>query len=332
VPLIEIVSEPEIRTPEEAASYLRALHSILVYLGICDGNMEEGSFRCDANVSIRPVGQTELGTKTELKNMNSFKNVQKGLHYEIERHGEVIGSGGKIVQETRLFDPSTGATVSMRSKEQAHDYRYFPDPDLLPLRVDPELVEKMRVSLPELPREKKDRFVRDFGIPEYDAGVLTAERSLAQYFEDTVAIFPNPKSVSNWMMTEFMRVLKGQDAGVASAPVDPLNLAQLLKMIEDGTISGKIGKTVFEEMWSSGKGADEIVKEKGLVQVSDVSELTDIIRKILDENTSQVARYLGGKSQLLAFFVGQTMKATRGKANPQLVNEILSVELEKLRN
>lgn len=332
VPLIEIVSEPEIRTPEEAASYLRSLHSILVYLGICDGNMEEGSFRCDANVSIRPVGQTELGTKTELKNMNSFKNVQKGLHYEIERHGEVIGSGGKIVQETRLFDPSTGATVSMRSKEQAHDYRYFPDPDLLPLRVAPELIEKMRDSLPELPREKKDRFVRDFGIPEYDAGVLTAERSLAQYFEETVAIFPNPKSVSNWMMTEFMRVLKGQDAGVASAPVDPSNLAQLLKMIEDGTISGKIGKTVFEEMWSSGKGADEIVKEKGLVQVSDVSELTDIIRKILDENTSQVARYLGGKSQLLAFFVGQTMKATRGKANPQLVNEILSVELEKLRN
>lgn len=332
VPLIEIVSEPEIRTPEEAASYLRAVHSILVYLGICDGNMEEGSFRCDANVSIRPNGQRELGTKTELKNMNSFKNVQKGLHYEIERHGEVLGAGGKIVQETRLFDPSTGATVSMRGKEQAHDYRYFPDPDLLPLRVEPELIEKMRGSLPELPREKKERFVRDFGIPEYDAGVLTSERSLAQYFEDTVAIFPNPKSVSNWMMTEFMRALKGQDAGVVSAPVDPENLGQLLKMIEDGIISGKIGKTVFEEMWSSGRGADQIVKEKGLVQVSDVSELTDIIRTILDENPNQVARYLGGKNQLLAFFVGQTMKATRGKANPQLVNEILLVELEKFRN
>jgi aspartyl-tRNA(Asn)/glutamyl-tRNA(Gln) amidotransferase subunit B len=293
--------------------------------------MEEGSFRCDANVSIRPNGQTELGTKTELKNMNSFKNVQKGLHYEIERHGEVLGSGGKIVQETRLFDPSTGATVPMRSKEQAHDYRYFPDPDLLPLRVEPELIEKMRGFLPELPREKKERFVRDFGIPEYDAGVLTSERYLAQYFEDTVAIFPNPKSVSNWMMTEFMRVLKGQDAGVVSAPVDPENLGQLLKMIEDGIISGKIGKTVFEEMWSSGRGADQIVKEKGLVQVSDVSELTDIIRTILDENPNQVARYLGGKNQLLAFFVGQTMKATRGKANPQLVNEILLVELEKLK-
>ena len=189
VPLIEIVSEPDMRTPEEASAYLRTLHSILVYLGICDGNMEEGSFRCDANVSIRPVGQTALGTKTELKNMNSFKNVQKGLQYEIERHTEVLGNGGAIIQETRLFDPSTGSTVSMRSKEQAHDYRYFPDPDLLPLRVEPELVEKMRASLPELPREKKDRFVMDFGIPEYDAGVLTSERSLAQYFEDTVSFF-----------------------------------------------------------------------------------------------------------------------------------------------
>ncbi len=292
VPLIEIVSEPDMRTPEEASAYLRTLHSILVYLGICDGNMEEGSFRCDANVSIRPVGQTALGTKTELKNMNSFKNVQKGLQYEIERHTEVLGNGGAIIQETRLFDPSTGSTVSMRSKEQAHDYRYFPDPDLLPLKVEPELVEKMRASLPELPREKKDRFVMDFGIPEYDAGVLTSERSLAQYFEDTVSFFPNPKSVSNWMMTEFMRVLKGQDSSVTSAPVQPKDLASLLKMIEDGTISGKIGKTVFEEMWVSGKRPDQIVKDKGLIQVSDVSELSGIIVKILKDNPNEVSRYL----------------------------------------
>jgi aspartyl-tRNA(Asn)/glutamyl-tRNA(Gln) amidotransferase subunit B len=332
VPLIEIVSEPDMRTPEEASAYLRTLHSILVYLGICDGNMEEGSFRCDANVSIRPVGQTALGTKTELKNMNSFKNVQKGLQYEIERHTEVLGNGGAIIQETRLFDPSTGSTVSMRSKEQAHDYRYFPDPDLLPLKVEPELVEKMRASLPELPREKKDRFVMDFGIPEYDAGVLTSERSLAQYFEDTVSFFPNPKSVSNWMMTEFMRVLKGQDSSVASAPVQPKDLASLLKMIEDGTISGKIGKTVFEEMWVSGKPPDQIVKDKGLIQVSDVSELSGIIVKILKDNPKEVSRYLEGKTQLMGFFVGQAMKATRGKANPQLVNEILTSELEKFRD
>ena len=332
VPLIEIVSEPDMRTPEEASAYLRTLHSILVYLGICDGNMEEGSFRCDANVSIRPFGQTALGTKTELKNMNSFKNVQKGLQYEIERHTEVLGNGGAIVQETRLFDPSTGSTVSMRSKEQAHDYRYFPDPDLLPLKVEPELVEKMRASLPELPREKKDRFEMDFGIPEYDAGVLTSERSLAQYFEDTVSIFPNPKSVSNWMMTEFMRLLKGQESSVASSPVRPKDLAGLLKMIEDGTISGKIGKTVFEEMWISGKSPAQIVKDKGLIQVSDVSELTGIIVKILKDNPKEVSRYLEGKTQLMGFFVGQTMKATRGKANPQLVNEILTSELEKLRD
>ncbi len=332
VPLIEIVSEPDMRTPEEASAYLRTLHSILVYLGICDGNMEEGSFRCDANVSIRPVGQTALGTKTELKNMNSFKNVQKGLQYEIERHTEVLGNGGAIIQETRLFDPSTGSTVSMRSKEQAHDYRYFPDPDLLPLRVEPELVEKMRASLPELPREKKDRFVMDFGIPEYDAGVLTSERSLAQYFEDTVSFFPNPKSVSNWMMTEFMRLLKGQDSSVTSVPIQPKDLAGLLKMIEDGTISGKIGKTVFEEMWVSGKRPDQIVKDKGLIQVSDVSELSGIIVKILQDNPKEVSRYLEGKTQLMGFFVGQTMKATRGKANPQLVNEILTSELEKLRD
>ncbi|MDA8406019.1 MAG: Asp-tRNA(Asn)/Glu-tRNA(Gln) amidotransferase subunit GatB [Deltaproteobacteria bacterium] len=330
VPLIEIVSEPDIRTTEEAAAYLKSLRSILVYLGICDGNMEEGSFRCDANVSIRPKGQTSLGTKTELKNMNSFKNVQKGLQYEIERHTEILRDGGSIVQETRLFDPSTGATVSMRSKEQAHDYRYFPDPDLLPLKVESDLIEKMKLALPELPRQKRDRFVRDLGIPEYDAGVLTAERSLAQFFEDTVTIFPNPKSVSNWIMTEFMRAAKGQDPGTISSPVTPANLAKLLSMIEDGTISGKIGKTVFDEMWVSGKSPDQIVREKGLMQVSDISELTDVIKKILTENPGEVSRYLAGKTQLLAFFVGQTMRATRGKANPQVVNEILLAELNKL--
>ncbi len=221
VPLIEIVSEPEIRSPEEAAAYLRALHSILVYLQICDGNMQEGSFRCDANVSIRPKGEHTLGVKTEVKNMNSFRNVQKALQYEIDRQIEVLNEGGRIVQETLLFDPVSGATASMRSKEQAHDYRYFPDPDLLPLRVEPALVEKMRARLPELPAEKKERFIRQFEIPVYDAGVLTASRNLAEYFEQTVTLFPNPKLVSNWIMTELMRELKGEESGITSCSVTP---------------------------------------------------------------------------------------------------------------
>ena len=332
VPLIEIVSEPDMRSPEDAAAYLRSLHSILVYLGICDGNMEEGSFRCDANVSIRPKGQTYLGTKTELKNMNSFKNVQKGLQHEIERHENTLLGGGNLIQETRLFDPASGTTISMRSKEQAHDYRYFPDPDLLPLRVDLELIERMRKALPELACQKKERFVRDFGIPEYDAGVLTAERSLAEFFEKTVKIFPNPKSVSNWMMTEFMRFLKGSGTSIAYAPVQPSELGGLLSMMEKGAISGKIGKVVFEEMWKTGKDSNQIVEERGLIQVSDVTEITDMIRIILLDNPREVTRYLNGKTQLIAFFVGQTMKATRGRANPQIVNEILTDELEKMRN
>ena len=263
VPLIEIVSEPEIRSPEEAAAYLRALRSILVYLEICDGNMEEGSFRCDANVSIRPVGETNLGVKTELKNMNSFRNVQRGLQYEIERQTAQIKEGERITQETRLFDPTTGTTASMRSKEQAHDYRYFPDPDLLPLRVTPELVERIRSELPELPAQKKERFIKQFGIPPYDAGVLTASRDMAAYFEETVRLFPNPKIVSNWIMTELMRELKGEESGISSCPVSPKELADLLKLIDDGTISGKIAKTVFEEMYATGRGARTIIEEKG---------------------------------------------------------------------
>ncbi len=329
VPLIEIVSEPEIRTPEEAAAYLRSLRSILVYLGICDGNMEEGSFRCDANVSVRPEGATELGVKTELKNMNSFRFVQKALQYEIDRQNDALHQGGRIVQETRLFDPATGTTASMRSKEMAHDYRYFPDPDLLPLRVDDEMLERMRKQLPELPAEKKDRFIRDFGIPPYDAGVLTASRELAAYFERTVEIFQNPKAVSNWIMTELMRELKGDEAGIARCPVSPSQLAELLKLMEDGTISGKIAKSVFEEMYSTGRDPSTIIGEKGLLQVSDAGELTAIIRKILDDNPAEVAKYLSGKKQVVGFFVGQIMKATRGKANPQVVNDILSQEMSR---
>ena len=329
VPLIEIVSEPEIRTPEEAAAYLRALHSVLVYLQICDGNMEEGSFRCDANVSVRPVGEKQLGVKTELKNMNSFRFVQRGLQYEIDRQIALLREGGRIVQETRLFDPVTATTASMRSKEQAHDYRYFPDPDLLPLRVEPELIERLRRELPELPAQKKERFMREFGIPAYDASVLTASRELAAYFERTVELFPNPKTISNWIMTELMRQLKSGDRTVECCPVPPEHLAGLLRLMEDGTISGKIAKAVFEEMYATGKEAGLIIKEKGLVQVSDRGELAEIIRKVLEDNPTEVAKYFSGKTQLIGFFVGQVMKATRGKANPEIVNRILAEELKK---
>lgn len=331
VPLIEIVSEPDLRSPAEAGAYLRALRSILVYLRICDGNMEEGSFRCDANVSIRPKGADGLGVKTELKNMNSFRYVEKGLQYEIDRQREVLTEGGTVTQETRLFESSTGTTAPMRSKEQAHDYRYFPDPDLLPLRVEPDLVETIRNELPELPAEKKERFVREFGIPAYDAGVLTASRELAAYFEETVEQFPNPKSVSNWIMTELMRQLKGEEDGIASCPVTPSQLADLLKLIDDGTVSGKIAKTVFEEMYARGADASVIIKEKGLVQVSDTGELQGVIETVLDANPDEVAKYLAGKKKLMGFFVGQVMKATKGKANPKKVNEILADELERRR-
>lgn len=330
VPLIEIVSEPDMRTPEEASSYLKTLHSILVYLRICDGNMEEGSFRCDANVSVRPVGTVEFGTKTELKNMNSFKNVQKGLQYEINRHTEIVRDGGRIIQETRLFDPTSGATVSMRSKEQAHDYRYFPDPDLLPLRVDEGWITEIKNGLPELPAEKKERFIKDFGIPTYDAGVLTASRDLAEYFEEVVDSFNNPKLISNWIMTEFMRVLKADETSVRDSLVKPAQFAELLRMIEEGKISGKIAKTVFDEMWATGFSSDKIVREKGLLQVSDTSELESIISKILDDNPAEVKKYLDGKTQVVGFFVGQAMKASKGKANPGMVNKILSEQLSKL--
>jgi aspartyl-tRNA(Asn)/glutamyl-tRNA(Gln) amidotransferase subunit B len=332
VPLIEIVSEPDIRSPEEAAAYLRALRAILVYLGICDGNMEEGSFRCDANVSVRPVGESTLGVKAELKNMNSFRNVQRALQYEIERQIGILNEGGTVIQETRLFDPSAGVTASMRTKEMAHDYRYFPDPDLLPLRVEPMLVEKMRALLPELPDEKKERFVRELGIPPYDAGVLTASRELAAYFEETVSLFPNAKAVSNWIMTELMRELKGQEAGITTCAVSPKQLADLLGLMENGTISGKIAKTVFEEMCATGKDPAAIIEEKGLVQVSDKDQLVVAVRTVLQENKGEVLKYLGGKTKLLGFFVGQVMKATKGKANPGLVNEILKEELEKMED
>jgi aspartyl-tRNA(Asn)/glutamyl-tRNA(Gln) amidotransferase subunit B len=327
VPLIEIVSKPEIRTPEEAGDYLRKLRAILMFLDICDGNMEEGSFRCDANISLRPRGETALGVKTELKNMNSFRNVQKALDYEIRRQTALLDQGEKIIQETRLWDAAKAVTASMRGKEEAHDYRYFPDPDLVPLVIDPEWVERIRASLPELPDEKKERFVREYEIPPYDAGILTSSKALANYYEECLRSFAKPKIVSNWILSELLRELKRDEREIEECPVPAAHLSEMLRMVDEGVISGKIAKSVFEEMYRTGKKAGEIVKEKGWVQVSDSSEIDKIIDQVLAANPKEVEAYRKGKEKLFGFFVGQVMKATQGKANPQLVNEILKKKL-----
>ena len=327
VPLLEIVSEPDLRTPQEAADYLRLLRAILQYLEICDGNMEEGSLRCDANVSIRPMGTQTLGTRTEVKNMNSFRHVERALAYEIERQHKVLDEGGTVVQETRLWDPQKGITESMRGKEEAHDYRYFPDPDLVPLTVSPEWIEEIKKGLPELPLQRKDRFVREYQIPEYDAGVITSSKTLADYYEECVRIFPEPKQVSNWIMGDLLRLLKEDDREVEDCPVTPGQLAEMLGLIKDGTISGKIAKTVFEDMYKTGKGATEIVKEEGLVQITDESALEKAVDEVLQNHPNEVDAYKGGRDKLFGFFVGQVMKATQGKANPKLVNEILKKRL-----
>jgi aspartyl-tRNA(Asn)/glutamyl-tRNA(Gln) amidotransferase subunit B len=327
VPLMEIVSEPDIRSAEEAGSYLRQLRSIVRYIGICDGNLEEGSFRCDANVSIRPRGEQKLGTRTELKNLNSFKHVEKAIVYEISRQKETLLDGGQIVQETRLWDPDKNKTTSMRSKEEAHDYRYFPDPDLLPLVIDTEWIQSIKKSLPELPDQKKKRFMEKFDLPSYDAGLLTSDRELADYFEACVLRFPQPKQVSNWVMGSLLGLLNAQDKAIAESPVSPENLARLLALIEEGVISGKIAKTVFDDMAQTGKPAKQIVEEKGLIQITDTAAIDDVVVKIISNNPKEVAAYQNGKTKLLGFFVGQVMRETRGKANPKLVNEILKRKL-----
>jgi len=329
IPLMEIVSEPDIRSPEEAGSYLRQLRSIVRYLGICDGNMEEGSFRCDANVSVRAIGAEQFGTRAELKNLNSFKHVEKALYYEINRQKEIILDGGKVVQETRLWDPVANRSMSMRSKEEAHDYRYFPDPDLLPLVVDEDWIDAVRETLPELPNEKKKRFITEYGLSSYNADVLTASLATANYFEDCLKIFPESKTVSNWIMGSLMGLLNAEGKTIEQSPISSQNLAQLLKLIKEGVISGKIAKVVFEDMAKTGKAPDKIVKEKGLVQVTDVSAIEEIILNILADNAKEVADYRNGKTRLLGFFVGQVMKETKGKANPKIVNEILKEKLEK---
>ena len=323
VPLIEIVSEPDIRSTEEATAYLKELRDILVYLEICDGNMEEGSFRCDANVSIRPVGQKEFGTRTELKNMNSFRHVARALEYEIRRQQAVIEDGEEVIQETRLWNESRGITEPMRSKEESHDYRYFPDPDLTPIAIDDEWIEQIRSTLPELPAARRERFVREYDLPQYDAEILTSSRALADYFETSLETFNEPKTLSNWIMSELLRELKADEREINECPVKPDQLGSLLKLVAKGEISGKMAKTIFSEMYRTGKDPVEIVKEKGLELVSDTSHLNAIIEEIMNDHTEQVRQYRAGKEKILGFFVGQVMKKTRGQADPRAVNELL---------
>jgi aspartyl-tRNA(Asn)/glutamyl-tRNA(Gln) amidotransferase subunit B len=328
VPLLEIVSEPDLNTGEEASLYLQTLRTILRYLKVCDGNMEEGSLRCDANVSVRPKGEAGLGTKTEIKNMNSFRFVRMALDYEIERQREAVGSGIAIVQETRLWDQKQGVTVSMRGKEEAHDYRYFPDPDLVPLEPSPHWIEEIRETLPELPHHKKDRFIRQYSLPAYDSALLVSSKALAEYFESCVTLFPQPKAISNWLMGEVLRLLKRDTREIEECPVSPRQVAELFELMEKGTISGKIAKQVFEEMYETGLSAADIVRRQGLHQVSDEAELSTVIDKILSANPESVERYRSGKTQVFGFLVGQVMKETRGKAHPQLVNRILQEKLK----
>jgi aspartyl/glutamyl-tRNA(Asn/Gln) amidotransferase, B subunit len=327
-PLLEIVSEPELRSAKEAVAYMKKIHTLVRYLDICDGNMQEGSFRCDANVSVRPVGQAEFGTRAEIKNLNSFRFVERAINYEIERQIELIEGGGKVVQETRLYDPDKGETRSMRSKEEANDYRYFPDPDLLPLVIDAATVEDVRRTMPELPDEKAARFVREHGLSDYDAGVLTASKELAQYYETVVArLGSQPKLAANWVMGELSGALNKDNLDVVGSKVTAEALAGLLTRIVDSTISGKIAKEVFEAMWAEGRDADAIIEAKGLKQITDTSAIERAIDEVMAKNPGQLADYRSGKDKLFGFFVGQVMKATGGKANPAQLNDLLKKKL-----
>ena len=322
-PLCEIVSEPDMRAPEEAYAYLTTLRQILLYTGVSDCNMEEGSLRCDANVSVRPRGSREFGTKVEVKNLNSFRFLQKALEYEIERHVGVIESGGRISQETRLWNQTANRTDSMRSKEKAHDYRYFPEPDLLPVHVSAAWREEIRRALPELPHTKQQRFVREYGITAYDAEVLTGSQALADYFEAVAEAGGSAKNAANWMQTELLRRLNDSGKEIDASPVSPAALAELLKLVEKGKITGAVGKKVFATMFESGRSAAEIVAAEGLAQISDTSAIEQAARDVIAKNPDNVAKFKGGNEGVFKFFVGQVMKATRGQANPQAVNDIL---------
>jgi aspartyl-tRNA(Asn)/glutamyl-tRNA(Gln) amidotransferase subunit B len=326
-PLLEIVTEPDMHSPEEVVAYLKTLRETLVYLEVCDGNMEEGSLRCEPNLSLRPSGQKALGTKVELKNINSFKFVKEALEYEIKRQTKVLTEGGKVRQETRLWNIDRGETAVMRSKEEAHDYRYFPDPDLLPLNISTDWIEELRGTLPELAGSKQQRFMSQYGLPEYDAQVVTSSKALSDYFEQCVALFNQPKTVSNWVMGELTRELNGSGTEVQDSPVAPRRLVDLLELVESGAVSLKAARDIFPEMYRSGKSPEDIVRDKGLTQVSDEAALAAIIEDVLGKNSTQVEQYKAGKEQVLGFFVGQVMKASGGKANPGKVNELLKKKL-----
>ena len=327
-PLIEIVSEPDLRSAKEAVAYMKKVHTLVRYLDICDGNMQEGSFRCDANVSVRPKGSDKFGTRAEIKNLNSFRFVEKAINYEIERQIELIESGGKVVQETRLYDPDKGETRSMRSKEEANDYRYFPDPDLLPVVLDEAFIAGIKTGLPELPDEKAARFVREYGLSEYDAGVLTASREQGAYYEDVVTrVGGDPKLCANWVMGDVAAFLNKDNLDIAASKVDSAALAGLVTRILDATISGKIAKDVFEAMWVEGGTADAIIEKKGLRQITDTGAIEKAIEEVMAKNPGQLADYRSGKDKLFGFFVGQVMKATGGKANPAQLNELLKKKL-----
>ena len=323
VPLIEIVSEPDIRSADEAVAYMQTLKSILEYLEVCDCKMQEGSLRCDVNLSVRPVGQKEFGTRTETKNLNSFKAIHNSIEFEIQRQIEVLENGGKIYQETRRFDDAKGVGYAMRSKEDAQDYRYFPEPDLAPIVLSEEYINNIKENLPEMPHIKKERYIKEFDLPEYDAEILTSSKKTASFFEKANAICNNPKAVSNWIMGDFARMLNEKEIEIDESKVTEENLASLIMLIDKGTISSKIAKQIFEEMFETGEDAKAIVEKRGLVQISDEGAIKEICQRVVDANPQSIIDYKAGKDRAIGFLVGQIMKETKGKANPQIVNKLL---------
>jgi aspartyl-tRNA(Asn)/glutamyl-tRNA(Gln) amidotransferase subunit B len=332
VPLIEIVSEPDIRSADEAVKYLTKIRQIVQYLEICDGNMEEGSLRCDANISVRPLSKKEFGTKTEIKNMNSFRNLENAINFEILRQIEILEEGEKVIQETLLWNPDKNEAIPMRSKEEAHDYRYFPEPDLLPVIIDEKWKNEIYQKLPELPETRKERFIKEFGLPVYDAEILTLNRELADFYENVLEYTDDYKGTSNWIMGDVLKIINEGNINIKDFPVKAENFAKLINLINEGTISGKIAKEIFPDMLKGHRSPEDIIKEKNLFQISDTSQIGEVIDSILKSHKSEVQSYFDGKEKVFGFFIGQVMKETQGKANPKIVNDILKDKLNKLRN
>ncbi len=330
IPLIEIVTEPDISTPEEARLFLMKLRTIMRYIGVSNADMEKGELRCDANVSVRPKGSDKLGVKTEIKNINSFKFVAKALEYEIERQISLIKAGGEVVQETRLWNSSLGITETMRRKEEAHDYRYFPDPDLMPLVVRSDLVERLRGELPELPDERKRRFMREYNLPSYDSEVLTSDKLLADFFESALGTYNNPKAIANWIMVELLGRLNRENIGIEDCPIEPWQLAKIVKLVEEKVITGRVGKDLFDIVWREGGDPEVVAKERDMVQISDTASLESVVDEVIKECPDEVAKYLSGKTKVIGYLVGQVMKKTKGRANPQLVTQLLEKKLGEL--